>query len=145
MKADLEFQRTKDGDRMSIGRGAFGNVLVADYFGTKCAYKEIVSSDFSGEDARKFLLELKLIARLRHPNIVQCLGVVWEKDENSDWDRGIMFELCSNGSLDTFMQKHKNLGLTSWRKTAEKRRTQMQAMERLSFKDNEVGEDRGGM
>ena len=88
-------------------------MLVADYHGTKCAYKEILPSALSQETLERFFLELKLIGSLRHPNIAQCLGVVWELE-----DHGIMFELCKNGGLDDFMKKYKELGLTSWSKTA---------------------------
>ena len=109
---NLTFDRDEKGDRKSLGRGAFGNVLVANYFGTKCAAKEILPSALTRESTQRFLLELKLIGRLRHPNVVQCLGVVWEKDH-----RGILFELCKNGSLDTFIKGYPNLGILTWRKT----------------------------
>jgi serine/threonine protein kinase len=50
---------------------------------------------------------------LRHPNIAQCLGVVWENEEH-----GIMFELCKNGGLDDFLKGQKeHKQLISWNKT----------------------------
>ena len=54
---------------------------MADYHGTKCAYKEILPSSLSQETLERFFLELKLIGTLRHPNIAQCLGVVWELEK----------------------------------------------------------------
>jgi serine/threonine protein kinase len=120
-KEDLEFQRDESGDRVSLGRGAFGNVLVADYLGTKCAYKEVLPSAINEESTERLLMELNLIARLRHPNIVQCLGVVWEVR-----DKGILFELCSNGGLDEFMKKSSELNLMTWKKSAAARESQRQ-------------------
>ena len=109
---ELEFERDEKGDKISLGKGAFGNVLIADYHGTKCAYKEILPSALTQETLERFFLELKLIGTLRHPNIAQCLGVVWETEEH-----GIMFELCKNGGLDNFLKKHKeHISLISWQK-----------------------------
>uniref|UniRef100_A0A7S2QVG9 Protein kinase domain-containing protein n=1 Tax=Triparma pacifica TaxID=91992 RepID=A0A7S2QVG9_9STRA len=109
---ELVFERDRKGDRVSLARGAFGNVLVADYHSTRCAYKEIHPADLSDATLKKFFLELKLIGTLRHPNIAQCIGVVWEMEEH-----GIMFELCKNGGLDDFLKKHAALGLISWKNT----------------------------
>jgi serine/threonine protein kinase len=110
---ELEFERDIKGDKISLGKGAFGNVLIADYHGTKCAYKEILPSALTQETLERFFLELKLVGQLRHPNIAQCLGVVWESEEH-----GIMFEMCKNGGLDDFQKKHKEHGLVSWSNTA---------------------------
>jgi serine/threonine protein kinase len=110
---ELEFERDEKGQFISLGKGAFGNVLLADYHGTKCAYKEILPSSLSQETLERFFLELKLIGTLRHPNIAQCLGVVWELE-----DHGIMFELCKNGGLDDFLKGQKeHVQLLSWQKT----------------------------
>jgi serine/threonine protein kinase len=110
---ELEFERDEKGDRLSLGKGAFGNVLVADYLGTKCAYKEILPSALTQETMERFFLELKLIGTLRHPNIAQCLGVVWETNEH-----GIMFEMCKFGGLDDFLKGQKeHVQLISWQKT----------------------------
>ena len=49
-----------------MGRGAFGNVLVANYLGSKIAVKEINAKALKkSENVDRFLLELKLIGRLR--------------------------------------------------------------------------------
>jgi len=109
---ELEFERDKKGDKISLGRGAFGNVLVADYHGTTCVYKEIMPSALSPETLKRFFFELKLIGKLRHPNIAQCLGVVWEAE-----DHGILFELCKNGGIDDFMKKYEKYELMSWKDT----------------------------
>ena len=86
--------------------------MLADFNGTKTAYKEVITSSINEETLDRFFEELKLIGTLRHPNIAQCLGVVWEVDEH-----GILFELCKNGSLDDFLKTYNNLGYISWRAT----------------------------
>jgi serine/threonine protein kinase len=52
------------------------------------------------------------------------LGVVWEGK-----DRGIIFELCSNGGLDEFMRKSQDSNLMTWRKSKSARTSQKQAMD----------------
>ena len=89
-------------------------MLIADYLGTRCAYKEILATKLTVESLERFFEELKLIGKLRHPNIAQCLGVVWDAKE-----RGIMFELCKNGGLDDFMKKYSKLNLMSWKKSKD--------------------------
>jgi hypothetical protein len=37
--SDVTFDRDENGDRTSLGHGSFGQVLLADYLGTQCAYK----------------------------------------------------------------------------------------------------------
>jgi serine/threonine protein kinase len=111
---EVEFQRDEKGDKISLGKGAFGNVLLADYHGTMCAYKEILPTHLNHETMERFFLELKLIGSLRHPNIAQCLGVVWETKEH-----GIMFELCKNGALDDFFRNNEGYHmLMSWQKSS---------------------------
>jgi len=108
---EIEFERDTKGDKVSLGRGAFGMVLLVKYSGTKCAYKEMVPEKMEEDNVERFFEELKLIGNLRHPNIAQCLGVVWEPEEH-----GIMFELCKNGGLDDFLKKYAGYGLLSWTK-----------------------------
>eukprot|EP00520_Triparma_pacifica_P014834 CAMPEP_0118654858 /NCGR_PEP_ID=MMETSP0785-20121206/12615_1 /TAXON_ID=91992 /ORGANISM="Bolidomonas pacifica, Strain CCMP 1866" /LENGTH=682 /DNA_ID=CAMNT_0006547549 /DNA_START=299 /DNA_END=2344 /DNA_ORIENTATION=- len=106
---ELIFERDDKGTPISLGRGAFGTVLIADHHGTRCAYKEIIPAAISDDTLKRFFLELEIIGHLRHPNIVQCIGVVWEPKEH-----GIMFELCKNGGLDDFQKKYEKLHITSW-------------------------------
>jgi len=109
----LTYERDSKGDRRSLGRGAFGNVLVANYLGSKIVVKEINAKALKkSENVDRFLLELKLIGRLRHPNVVQCLGVVWEGEE-----RGIMFELCSRGSLNEYITNFPHQNFLTWNKS----------------------------
>ena len=65
-----------------IGCGAYGRVYEVDYQGTLCAAKEIHSillEMSQGEGRRKittdFLLECQIWSTIRHPCVVQFLGM----------------------------------------------------------------------
>ena len=59
-----------------IGKGTYSHVYAATYNGCEIAAKVLVSTLPSDAVAReKLLLEFKLMAMLRHPNIVQLMGV----------------------------------------------------------------------
>ncbi|XP_076886377.1 serine/threonine-protein kinase 12-like [Bidens hawaiensis] len=59
-----------------IGEGAYGEVYKVKWHGTEVAAKTIRSSLASNEKVRQsFLKELTVWQKLRHPNIVQFLGV----------------------------------------------------------------------
>ena len=65
-----------------IGRGAYGRVFEVDYEGTLCAAKEVhalLLQYAQGDDLRKikdeFLNECQIWSTLRHPYVVQFLGI----------------------------------------------------------------------
>ncbi|XP_042757775.1 integrin-linked protein kinase 1 isoform X5 [Lactuca sativa] len=82
-------------------QGAYGEVYKVKWRGTEVAAKTIRSSIASSETVRKaFLKELELWQTLRHPNIVQFLGVL------KDSDRLIFLtEYLKNGSLYDILKK----------------------------------------
>ena len=66
-----------------IGRGAYGRVFEVDYEGTRCAAKEILAVVLQyplEHDLQKmineFLRECQILSTLRHPCIVQFLGLI---------------------------------------------------------------------
>jgi len=70
-----------------IGVGAYGRVFEVDYYGTPCAAKEVHSilvHGVSRQDFQQvrdnFLSECQQCAELRHPNVVQFLGVYYKSD-----------------------------------------------------------------
>ncbi|XVE73870.1 hypothetical protein DITRI_Ditri11bG0153100 [Diplodiscus trichospermus] len=84
-----------------IGEGAYGEVYLVKWRGTEVAAKTIRSSIASNPKAKNtFMKELALWQRLRHPNIVQFLGVL--KSSNR-----LMFltEYLRNGSLYDILKK----------------------------------------
>ena len=66
-----------------IGRGAYGFVMEVEWCRTRCAAKAIhdtLIADDNGEEeirtiSTKFIEECELMGNIRHPNIVQFLGV----------------------------------------------------------------------
>ncbi|KAF2077730.1 hypothetical protein CYY_000977 [Polysphondylium violaceum] len=62
-------------DSQEIGRGSFGQVQKASYFGTDVAVKSLSSLVNIDPDYFKFMLrEIKILKGMRHPNIVQYIG-----------------------------------------------------------------------
>ena len=68
-----------------IGAGAYGKVFVAEYYGTVCAAKEFnssplleVSSKGHQKTKENVLKKCQRILQLRHPNLVQFLGVYYK-------------------------------------------------------------------
>ena len=70
--------------KRELGVGSYASVFEMDYLGLKCAGKkihEILLRQGGGATyaLRRFEEECRLLSRLRHPNIVQFLGVYFEK------------------------------------------------------------------
>ena len=69
---------------IEIGRGAYGRVFKVEYCGMPCAAKEIhvslingVNQDELERTVELFLQECRQFSKLRHPNIVQFLGIYY--------------------------------------------------------------------
>ena len=82
--AGLILKEVKETDE-EFGVGAYGRVFAVDYYGTVCAAKEVHSILIRGVGAEEFqrtkdnfLRECQQCAELRHPNIVQFLGVYYK-------------------------------------------------------------------
>lgn len=81
--------------RTLIGEGAYGEVYLVKWRGTEVAAKTIRSSIASNKTVKdNFLKEFTLWAKLRHPNIVQFLGVLKQPDRLV-----FLTEYLRNGSL----------------------------------------------
>ena len=67
-----------------IGAGSYATVLEAEYLGLKCAAKRIhmllLKCDNATYPICRFQKECHLLSQIRHPNIVQFLGVHFEED-----------------------------------------------------------------
>ncbi|KAA8516039.1 hypothetical protein F0562_019218 [Nyssa sinensis] len=84
-----------------IGEGAYGEVYLVKWRGTEVAAKTIRSSIASNQLVKKtFLRELALWQNLRHPNIVQFLGVLKHSDRLI-----FLTEYLRNGSLYDILRK----------------------------------------
>ncbi|XP_057540527.1 serine/threonine-protein kinase EDR1 isoform X2 [Amaranthus tricolor] len=59
-----------------IGLGSYGEVYHADWNGTEVAVKKFLDQDFSGAALAEFKREVRIMRRLRHPNVVLFMGAV---------------------------------------------------------------------
>ncbi len=67
-----------------LGRGSYATVLELDYMGLKCAGKKI-HNELRGDATYaidRFQEECRLLSQVRHPNVVQFLGVSFFPEEN---------------------------------------------------------------
>ncbi|XP_065864259.1 serine/threonine-protein kinase 12-like isoform X1 [Euphorbia lathyris] len=88
-------------DAILIGEGAYGEVYLVKWRGTEVAAKTIRSSIASNPKVKKtFLKELGLWQKLRHPNIVQFLGVLKHSDRLI-----FLTEYLCNGSLYDILKR----------------------------------------
>eukprot|EP00884_Botryococcus_braunii_P003856 jgi/Botrbrau1/13471/Bobra.0082s0070.1 len=123
---DLEFATDEKGKRDVIGAGAYGKVYRGVWKGTKVAVKVVRDESYlevtvteSGksqlvapsreaqrEDLRK---EADLLEQLRHPNVVNFLGLCMEGDTIM-----VVTELCEGGDLYKAMQRSRHSRAFSW-------------------------------
>ncbi|XP_043690935.1 serine/threonine-protein kinase EDR1 [Telopea speciosissima] len=77
-----------------IGLGSYGEVYHADWNGTEVAVKKFLDQDFSGDALEEFRSEVRIMRRLRHPNVVLFMGAVTRPPHLS-----IVTEFLPRGSL----------------------------------------------
>ncbi|XP_017977303.1 PREDICTED: serine/threonine-protein kinase EDR1 [Theobroma cacao] len=77
-----------------IGLGSYGEVYHADWNGTEVAVKKFLDQDFSGAALAEFKREVRIMRRLRHPNVVLFMGAVTRPPSLS-----IITEFLPRGSL----------------------------------------------
>ena len=88
--------------REVIGTGAFGRVHTAKWRNTPVAVK-VLFHDCSRDDVGMFHKEIKLMARLHHPNIAQFLGYAKLGPD----ELVLVLELFENGSLEQYVPKER--------------------------------------
>ncbi|KAK7833781.1 serine/threonine-protein kinase edr1 [Quercus suber] len=74
--------------------GSYGEVYHADWNGTEVAVKKFLDQDFSGAALAEFKSEVRIMRRLRHPNVVLFMGAVTRPPNLS-----IISEFLPRGSL----------------------------------------------
>ncbi|XP_073140037.1 serine/threonine-protein kinase EDR1 isoform X2 [Henckelia pumila] len=77
-----------------IGLGSYGEVYHAEWNDTEVAVKKFLDQDFSGAALDEFKREVRIMRRLRHPNIVLFMGAVTRPPNLS-----IVSEFLPRGSL----------------------------------------------
>ena len=93
-----------------LGRGAYGKVFTVKYLGLACAAKEIHSLLLDGVSPEEkksikdgFMRECYHSSLIRHPNIVQFMGVYYSEQS----DLPIMVMELMDISLSSFVEKNK--------------------------------------
>ena len=93
-----------------IGVGAYGKVFKVEYYELYCAAKEF-SQNLTLELVKKddVLKKFRRIAQLRHPHVVQCLGIYYKPGRSLTvpW---LVMELM-DCSLSTLLRDHPNLSI----------------------------------
>lgn len=77
-----------------IGLGSYGEVYRGDWHGTEVAVKKFLDQDISGDALVEFGSEVRLMKRMRHPNVVLFMGAVMRPPNLS-----IVTEFLPRGSL----------------------------------------------
>eukprot|EP01130_Rhizamoeba_saxonica_P013786 TRINITY_DN5920_c0_g1_i1.p1 TRINITY_DN5920_c0_g1~~TRINITY_DN5920_c0_g1_i1.p1 ORF type:complete len:526 (-),score=106.59 TRINITY_DN5920_c0_g1_i1:27-1604(-) len=105
---DLDLDETIDWREITlvrkIGEGQYGDVWMAEYHGFPVACK-IIKKTLTPRDAEKTIEELRLMKKLKHPNVVLLMGACFN-------DKGqimIVTEYASRGDLKTVAPTVKNL------------------------------------
>ena len=105
-------------NRKELGRGAYGKVYAVKYCQTVCAAKEIHSIliEDVGETERRltiesFLRECQQCNKLRHPNVIQFLGVYYPTGEGgaNRMRLPVMVMEMMADSLTSFVDKHEKI------------------------------------
>ncbi|XP_027357557.1 probable serine/threonine-protein kinase SIS8 isoform X2 [Abrus precatorius] len=77
-----------------ITLGSYGEVYRGEWHGTEVAVKRFLDQDISGESLEEFKTEVKIMKRLRHPNVVLFMGAITRPPNLS-----IVTEFLPRGSL----------------------------------------------
>ena len=98
-----------------LGRGAYGKVFTVDYLGLSCAAKEIHSLLIDGVNPEEkkaikdgFVRECYHSSLIRHPNIVQFMGVYYAKPSDPRTDLPIMVMELMDTSLTSFIENNQS-------------------------------------
>ncbi|KAF9594911.1 hypothetical protein IFM89_035475 [Coptis chinensis] len=86
-----------------IGLGSYGEVYRGDWHGTEVAVKKFLDQDISGDALEEFRSEIRIMKRLRHPNVVLFMGAITRAPNLS-----IVTEFLPRGSLYRLIHRPNN-------------------------------------
>lgn len=87
-------------DVKKIGQGAFCDVWLVKYRTTqRLASKRLCRDEITRVRTQKFIEEVKLVASLKHPCIVEFVGAAWTKEA----DLQALFEYMESGDLRSYL------------------------------------------
>ena len=89
-----------------LGKGQFGTVHIATFLDNSgerfdVAIKRMLASGVPEMEQKQFEYEAKLLAALKHPNIVTVLGLCFKKQPNF-----IVLELMPGGDMRSYLKDH---------------------------------------
>lgn len=100
-ECEIPWEEISLGER--IGLGSYGEVYRGDWHGTEVAVKRFLDQDISGESLEEFKSEVRIMKRLRHPNVVLFMGAVTRAPHLS-----IVTEFLPRGSLYRLIHRPNN-------------------------------------
>lgn len=86
-----------------IGLGSYGEVYHGDWHGTEVAVKKFLDQEITNESLEEFRSEVRIMKKLRHPNIVLFMGAVTRPPNLS-----IVTEFLPRGSLYRLIHRPNN-------------------------------------
>ncbi|KAH7856678.1 hypothetical protein Vadar_004157 [Vaccinium darrowii] len=101
MDCEIPWEDITLGER--IGLGSYGEVYRGDWHGTEVAVKKFLDQAISGQSLEEFLSEVKIMKRVRHPNVVLFMGAVTRAPNLS-----IVTEFLPRGSLYRLIHRPNN-------------------------------------
>ena len=98
----LNFSYIKLNTAQMLGEGSFSRVYRGRYKRRECAIKMIFTFDLTADEIKRVAAESQILSSLRHPNIIEILGVAVLPPSVC-----ILLELCKYGSLSDVLRKRK--------------------------------------
>ncbi|XP_057770494.1 probable serine/threonine-protein kinase SIS8 isoform X2 [Salvia miltiorrhiza] len=86
-----------------ITLGSYGEVYRGDWHGTEVAVKKFLDQDITGESLEEFRSEVRIMKRVRHPNVVLFMGAFTRPPNLS-----IITEFLPRGSLYRLLHRPNN-------------------------------------
>eukprot|EP01127_Copromyxa_protea_P017032 TRINITY_DN5156_c0_g1_i3.p1 TRINITY_DN5156_c0_g1~~TRINITY_DN5156_c0_g1_i3.p1 ORF type:complete len:492 (-),score=68.33 TRINITY_DN5156_c0_g1_i3:24-1499(-) len=90
----------------AIGEGSFGTVYLAEYHNFPVACK-LIKTGINEDNISKVLEELRVMRRLKHPNVVMLMGACFSSDQNLM----IITELAGRGDMKTVLKEVNSFSL----------------------------------
>jgi len=102
-----------------IGEGSTATVMLADFRGERIAVKELLVACEGGHMA--FQRELDVLVKVKHPHIVQFLGIINNQDDSvpsgvNEEQLRLCLELCEGGSLWDLLYNRQHVKLAWWQR-----------------------------